>query len=239
MPQTDSNVSGVLRPSGAAGSPEIRTRPSGRSGLEPARRDRLNPPVPTRAITSELFHRVRTLIDANRIPNGDAPMVLATAAADGTPSARFVLLKEIDARGFVFYTNLESRKGRDLTVNPRAELLFYWPAVLHQLRIGGVVEKVDDATADAYWKTRARESQLSSAASPQSSPMTHAELAARIEALRKQCEGGDVPRPAHWTGLRLVPRSIEFWHAGEFRFHDRERFERGEGDAWEGTALAP
>ena len=197
--------------------------------------------MPTRARTAELFKRIHELIERGRLPNGDVPMALATASGEGTPSARFVLLKAFDERGPIFYTNLKSRKGRDLAANPRVELLFYWPAIAHQVRIAGVIEPVADSTADAYWKTRPRESQLASAASPQSEPLTHEELAARIETLRRECEGRDVPRPAHWTGLRVVPNAIEFWHAGQFRFHERERWERtsADEDAWEGAALAP
>src|SRR4051812_24612957 len=119
-----------------------------------------------RATTAELFKRIQDLIAQGRMPNGDTPIAVATASATGAPAARFVLLKAFDERGPVFYTNLGSRKGHDLAENPQIELLFYWPSIAHQVRIAGVVEQVDDATADAYWKTRARESQLSSAASP-------------------------------------------------------------------------
>lgn len=174
-----------------------------------------------------------------RQENGDQPMVVATASPDGLPAARWVLLKEIDDRGFVFYTNMKSRKGRDLTANPRCELALYWPALGAQLRVSGGTETVDVATADAYWRTRGRESQLASAASPQSTPITKEDLLARVEELRRECEGKEVPRPAWWTGVRVLPAAIEFWTAGEFRLHDREYWRRVESDLWEGTSLAP
>jgi pyridoxamine 5'-phosphate oxidase len=189
--------------------------------------------------TADLFARARSLIEQGRQENGDSPMVVATAGADGMPSARVVLLKAFDARGPVFYTNYRSHKGRDLTANPRAELLFYWPGLGQQLRIAGAVETVDSATADAYWKTRSRESQIGSAASAQSEPLEKAELLQRIAELTERCKGREVPRPAHWSGYRVLPGAIEFWHAGVNRVHDRERWTLAADGSWEGRSIAP
>ncbi len=192
--------------------------------------------------THELFARCQDLIARGRAPNGDTPMVLATVGADGMPNARFVLLKELDARGFVFYTNLESTKGRELAARPMAALAFHWPALETQLRVQGSVEEVDPALADAYWASRPRDSRLASAASLQSKSLTNREeLVARYEALKKTCEGVDVPRPPHWTGIRVLPRSIELWRAREFRLHERESFTRESAteDAWTRAILSP
>lgn len=191
--------------------------------------------------TLELFARCQDLLTRGRPPNGEQPMVVATVGADGMPNARFVLLKELDARGFVFYTNLQSTKGRELAARPMASLAFHWPALESQLRVQGSTEEVDPAHADAYWASRPRDSRLASAASSQSKPLADKkELLARYEALKKECEGRDVPRPPHWTGIRVIPRSVELWKAGPFRLHDRELFTRAPGeDEWTRTLLSP
>lgn len=166
-------------------------------------------------------------------------MCLATADKQGEPSARMVLLKEVDTRGFVFYTNNESHKGHDLAENPRVALVFYWQPLGRQVRVEGVAEPVSAEEADAYFQSRARDSRIGAWASKQSRPMekptTLLEAVAR-EALRFGV--GEVPRPPYWSGWRVVPRVIEFWTEKPFRLHEREVFTR-EGGGWSLTRLYP
>jgi pyridoxamine 5'-phosphate oxidase len=166
-------------------------------------------------------------------------MALATADAHRQPSVRFVLLKSADERGFVFFTNVQSRKGSELRDNPRASLAFYWDTLLKQVRVDGRVELVAAAEVDAYWATRPRESQLAARASRQSATIkSHAELLARWEALRRRYRGKDVPRPAGWVGYRVVPDTIEFWTHRDHRLHERELFVRTRR-GWKRTLLQP
>ena len=166
-------------------------------------------------------------------------MTLATADAAGRPSARTVLLKAYDRHGFVWYTNFESRKAKDLEANPFAALLFWFDRLERQVRIEGKVERVADAVADAYFASRPRASQIGAWASPQSQPIAdRAALDARQSAAEARFAGGPVPRPPHWGGLRLVPDALEFWQGGSARLHDRFRFERT-GDGWQRRRLAP
>jgi pyridoxamine 5'-phosphate oxidase len=168
-------------------------------------------------------------------------MTLATASADGQPSARTVLLKAHDARGFVFYTNYDSSKGRQLTANPRAALLFLWKTLREQVqaKIEGTVEPVGLAEADAYFASRPRASQIGAWASLQSQTLDSRELfEARLAAFEKKFEGGEVPRPAHWSGFRVVPEMIEFWYGAKFRLHERQRYERLDG-VWRRRMLYP
>lgn len=166
-------------------------------------------------------------------------MCLATCDAAGQPSARMVLLKAADARGFVFYTNLESHKGRDLRANANAALCFHWMPMLRQVRVEGICEAVSDAEADAYFASRPRDSQIGAWASRQSQPLSgKAELMKNVAACAAKFLGKDVPRPPFWSGWRLVPQAIEFWQEGAFRLHDRERFTR-DGQGWEVTKLYP
>lgn len=166
-------------------------------------------------------------------------MALATADAHGRPSVRFVLLKQADASGFVFFTNLRSRKGRDLEENRRAALAFYWDQLRKQVRVEGRVERVSADEADAYWVTRPRESQLAAVASRQSAALaSRRALLAKWRTLRRQYRGEDVPRPAEWTGFRLVPEAIEFWTNRDHRLHDRELFVRTR-DGWKRSLLQP
>jgi pyridoxamine 5'-phosphate oxidase len=152
-------------------------------------------------------------------------MALATADHTGRPAVRFVLLKGVDARGFGFYTNAASPKGRDLERNPRASAVFYWDQIGKQVRIDGRIEPVTAAEADAYWASRPRESQLAAMASRQSAPLeSRKELLALWKQLQRTHWGKEIPRPPGWTGYRIVPGGIEFWSRGEHRLHHRELF---------------
>ncbi len=168
-------------------------------------------------------------------------MVLATADVTGRPSARFVLLKEADERGFAFYTNGESPKAADLAANPRAALCFGWLELERQVRVSGTVVAVDPTAADDYWAGRARGSQLGSAASDQSRPLPdRAALEARRDELDARYAGAEVPRPPHWGGWRVVPDEIEMWQGRADRLHDRFRYTRpATGEPWTITRLAP
>jgi len=164
---------------------------------------------------------------------------LATADRHGRPSVRFVLLKSADPSGFVFYTNGESRKGREMADNPRASLAFYWDATGKQFRVDGSVGEVSAEEADAYWSERPRESQLASAASRQSRPLElRRQLLARVRKLTSMYEGRDVPRPPHWIGYRLTPGRMEFWTRREPRLHVRELFVLRKG-VWHKQLLQP
>ena len=166
-------------------------------------------------------------------------MVLSTVDQNGRPSSRYVLLKGLDARGFVFYTNLESRKARALAANPYAALCFYWPPLDKQVRIEGDVERVSDEDADAYFSTRPRESQLGAWASKQSSTRdSRATLEQQLDETRARFDGRAVTRPPYWSGYRVVPNAIEFWTRHAARLHDRARFTRDDG-RWLRTLLYP
>ena len=174
-------------------------------------------------------------------PRDANAMTLATADARGRPSARIVLLKAWDERGFVFYTNLDSRKGRELALNPRAALLFYWKSLSRQIRIEGEATVVDDAEADAYFATRPRESQLAAWASKQSAvmPEGRASFERALAEVTARFEGRAVPRPPRWSGYRLVPGHFEFWREEPFRMHDRQAFTRQADGGWEIRYLYP
>ncbi|MEO6209299.1 MAG: pyridoxamine 5'-phosphate oxidase [Gemmatimonadaceae bacterium] len=177
-------------------------------------------------------------VDRSRLPDPTA-MSLATVSTDGSPSVRIVLLKSVDEHGFVFYTNLNSRKGRELIATPRAALCFYWAALDTQVRIEGTVEPVTDAEADAYFASRARESRIGAWASLQSETLASMDaLRARVAEVEARYAGQPVPRPPYWTGRRVKPARIEFWHAGDFRLHERRLFER-DGDRWTMRRLFP
>ena len=153
--------------------------------------------------------------------------------------ARVVLLKSWDEDGFVLYTNLNSRKGREIKDNPHAALCFHWDELGYQVRIRGKVEQVADEVADAYWASRDRGSQIGGWASHQSEPIASREaLLERVAKLTEEYEGAEVPRPPHWSGLRVVPEDIEFWKQGEYRLHDRFIFTR-EGDGWHRERVCP
>lgn len=167
-------------------------------------------------------------------------MTLATATADGRPSARAVLLKGIDARGFAFFTNYESRKGRELDANPHAALVLLWIPLQRQVRASGRVARLSDEESDAYFATRQRGSQLGAWASPQSRPLPdRAELEARWAALDERWAGGVVPRPPHWGGYRVDPDEIELWQGRANRLHDRFAYVRTPAGGWTRERLAP
>jgi pyridoxamine 5'-phosphate oxidase len=166
-------------------------------------------------------------------------MALATADETGLPDVRMVLLKEADDRGFVFYTNLDSAKGRQLAANPQAALLFHWKSLRRQVRVRGTVSAVSAEEADAYWATRARPAQLGAWASDQSQTLPdRLALEKRIAEVGLKFGLGKVPRPPHWSGFRVAPQVIEFWRDRPFRLHERLVFSR-EGDGWATRRLFP
>jgi pyridoxamine 5'-phosphate oxidase len=172
-----------------------------------------------------------------RYPNA---MALATATRDGRPSLRIVLLRQADERGFVFYTNLESRKGREIAENPRAALLFYWEPLERQVRIEGPVELVSSTEGDAYFATRPFGSQVSAWASRQSEPIgSRAELERHHQEWAARFATGQVPRPPYWGGYRVVPEVYEFWQGRADRLHDRFRYERQPDGSWTIVRLQP
>jgi pyridoxamine 5'-phosphate oxidase len=193
--------------------------------------DKVNP----YQLFAEVFQQA---VDAG-IPEPNA-MALATSTPDGRPSVRMVLLKGFDEAGFVFYTNLESRKARDLRANPHAALCFHWKAIGKQIRIEGRTEQVSDLEADEYFATRARGSQLGAWSSMQSSPLeSRDELLQRVQETEARFAGTDIVRPPFWSGFRVIPDRIEFWTNGEFRLHDRLVFERELEGAWRVVRLYP
>jgi pyridoxamine 5'-phosphate oxidase len=166
-------------------------------------------------------------------------MAVATATPDGAPSARMVLLKGVDERGIVFFTNYGSRKGEELAANARAALLFHWPAIGRQVRIEGPVSRVDRADSEAYARSRPRQSQLSALASPQSRPVPDREwLERRVEELDREHADAELPVRDDWGGYRVEPEAWEFWQHRDNRLHDRHRYER-DGDGWRVERLAP
>jgi pyridoxamine 5'-phosphate oxidase len=186
----------------------------------------------------ELFTRWFDEAVAAAIPEPNA-MTLATVDAAGRPAARIVLMKGIDARGVVFHTNYDSRKGRDLAGNPRAALLFFWVDLERQVRIDGTAERVSAGDSDAYFAARPRGSQISAWASPQSAPVTdRAWLEARFAECEARFASGAVPRPPNWGGVRVVPDRFEFWQGRTSRLHDRLVWSR-QGDGWTIGRLAP
>ena len=170
-------------------------------------------------------------------------MAVATATADGRPSARTVLLKSFDERGFVFYTHLHSHKGRELETNPRAALLFLWHSLRAagiQVRIEGVVQVVDDVEADVYFASRPRPSQIGAWASAQSETLgSRDDFDDRIAQVEAEFEGRQIPRPEGWSGFRVIPEAFEFWYGAEFRLHERWRYECDADGQWSKRMLYP
>lgn len=172
-------------------------------------------------------------------PRDPNAIALATVGEDGMPSVRMVLLKDFDARGFVFYTNLNSRKGVQLSQTPKAALVMYWKSLGRQVRVEGDVSQVDDSEADAYFESRPRGSQIGAWASKQSEPLeTSHELEKRVAQYGAKYALGRVPRPAHWSGFRIDPTRIEFWREGRFRLHERILYLR-EAEGWRIERLYP
>jgi pyridoxamine 5'-phosphate oxidase len=195
-------------------------------------------------VARDPFARFRTLLQAakalprERLPEPTA-FALGTVDASGRPSVRIVLLKHVDERGFVFYTNYESRKGRELLATKRAALCFHWQPLEEQVRVEGAAEPVSDEEADEYFASRARGSQLGAWASIQSRRMENpGDLDARLAKMEKRFAGGAVPRPPHWSGFRVVPDVMEFWKNMPSRLHVRHVYSR-RGDAWEIERLYP
>ena len=197
----------------------------------------------TDALYQDALNTFTDLLEqAKRSPDPEpTAMTVATVGRDGRPAARTVLLKAFDERGFVFFTNFSSRKGRQLAANPQAALLFHWKHLREgvQVKIEGTVEPVSAAEADAYFASRPRGSQIGAWASLQSQPLASRELfERRVAEVEKRYEGQDVPRPPHWSGFRVVPERIEFWYGAQFRLHERQCYERVDG-AWTQAMLYP
>ena len=179
------------------------------------------------------------LDEARAVASEPHAMTLATATPDGRPSARVVLLRGLDDRGLTFFTNRTSRKGDELSANPRAAASIHWWDLGRQVRVEGIVEDVGHEESEAYWATRPRASQIAAWASPQSQPLPSRDaLDARVADATRRFEGHDVPLPPFWGGYRLVPEVVELWTHRDDRLHDRVRFER-DGDGWRGERLAP
>jgi pyridoxamine 5'-phosphate oxidase len=172
--------------------------------------------------------------------NDPNTMILATVDADGQPAARAVLLKGMDERGFVFYTNKQSRKGEELASNPRVSLLFHWKSLRRQIRIEGTVENVTDQEADTYYASRPRISRLGAWASAQSRPLEGRHiLEERLADAERRFPGEDIPRPEYWSGYRVVPARFEFWQDMPFRLHDRTVYQRNGSRGWTQSKLFP
>ncbi len=191
----------------------------------------------------EAFSHFRDLQERARAAADPEPTAMTVASADGQGrvSARTVLLKELDGRGFVFYTNFESNKGRQILSHPQCALLFLWKTLDRQVqvKIEGAAEQVSHCEADAYFASRPRMSQIGAWASKQSQTLSsRAELMARVAEFEQRFDGQDVPRPPHWSGFRVVPDMIEFWYGADFRLHDRVRYECVDGD-WCKRSLFP
>ena len=187
----------------------------------------------------QLFEQLFRQASEAGIPEPNA-MALATADAEGHPSVRMVLMKGFDERGFVFYTNIESRKAREIGQNPHAALCFFWQSIGRQIRVEGRVEPVEPEEADEYFASRARGSQIGAWSSPQSTTLERREdLLERVHQTEERFGDAPIPRPPFWSGFRVVPHRIEFWSAGEFRLHDRLVYQRTGDGEWSTRSLYP
>lgn len=197
-----------------------------------------NPPAP---LITDPFARFREWFAEAEAREADAnAMTVVTATRDGIPSARTILLKGIDASGFVFYTNKQSRKADELAANPNIALLFHWKSLARQIRIEGMVESVTDAEADAYFASRPRVSRLGAWASDQSRPLDQRlTLEKRLAEYEAKYPGEDIPRPPHWSGYRVLPHRFEYWQNMPFRLHDRTLYTRTEIGGWTVGKLFP
>lgn len=212
--------------------------PPSPSEADYAKAEPVQEPLPTVADPIALFTEWLAEADASEVndPNGVA---LATVDEDGLPDLRMVLLKDVDQRGFTFYTNLESAKARQLAAKPRAALLFHWKSLRRQVRARGHIEPVSADEADAYFATRARASQIGAWASDQSRPLeSRFALEKRVAEFGVRFGLGKVPRPPHWSGFRLIPTQMEFWRDRPFRLHERVQFVKT-GEAWTTSHLYP
>lgn len=209
--------------------------------LADIRREYLGEPLDDTHSDADPFRQFALWFEqVRRLEPDPTAMALATATRDGWPSVRTVLLKAVDARGFVFFTNYESRKAREIAATGRASLLFYWPSVVRQVRVDGPVEKVSEEESDAYFATRPLESRLSVYASRQSEVLdSRATLEARFETAKQRYPDGSVPRPSWWGGYRVVPDEFEFWQGRESRLHDRLQYRRQPDGLWIRERLAP
>ena len=194
-------------------------------------------------LTAEILDTFNTLLAEAQASTDPEPtaMTVATVGKGGRPSARTVLLKGLDERGFVFFTNFDSSKGRQLAANPQAALLFHWKMIREgvQVKIQGSVEPVTAAEADAYFASRPRPSQIGAWASLQSQTLpSREEFERRIDEMEKRFEDQPVPRPPHWSGFRIVPEMVEFWYGARYRLHERQRYERVNGE-WNQRMLYP
>jgi pyridoxamine 5'-phosphate oxidase len=186
----------------------------------------------------ERFEKLLESATATELPE-PAAMTLATADADGRPSTRTMLLKHFDKRGFVFYTNSHSRKGRDLIENPHASLCFFWQPLMQQVRIEGPVEPISSDESDRYWETRSRDSQIGAWASQQSDPLDDNKLLEHeVTEFHAKFLDQPVPRPPHWFGYRVIPERIEFWKSGWHQLHERVLYEKDQ-EVWYKTLLYP
>ena len=195
----------------------------------------------TTPMTATMLARYQDGFERAQAANVPEPtaMTLATVDEHGRPSARTMLLKGVDAEGFVFYTNLESRKGRQLAGNPHVSLVFFWREIYEQVKIDGTVEPVSLEEADAYFASRPRGSQIGAWASRQSQRLADRdEFDQRIAEFEARFEGQDVPRPPHWSGFRVRPRRVEFWYGRQYRLHERVCFQLQDGQ-WHETMLFP